>query len=304
MRFVDLRREVFRLHGEEEYAAALERLQAHAAAFPEHEPIVYFWRMCLRSRVGDMAAVLRLFDEALAKGHWWGDGFLADPDLDAARAALGWAERAAECLRRQQAVAAGPRPEPTIFRADGDPTGLLVALHGWGDTPGAHGAPWRSAAAAGWHVAVPYGSIPETVDAWSWDPGRDAERVPGWVRDIAAELPASRLVLAGFSMGGGLACRVAFEGGVAADGVIAVAPTFRHFGMPWPASPVLRRLPTFVVVGRRDWTLEEISGYAPVLARAGWPVRVEEKPGTYHEFPVDFADVLVEALAWIEEAAE
>ncbi len=304
MRFSDLRREVFRLHGEGGYAAALDLLEGHATAFPDREPILYFWRMCLRSLVGDTAAVLRLFDEALARGHWWGGGFLADSDLDAARADPGWEERAAESLRRQEAAAAGPRPDPTIFRASGEPEGLLVALHGWGDSPGEHGTPWRPAAAAGWHVAVPYGSIPETVDAWSWDPGLDHDRVPRWVDEIAARLPAPRLVLAGFSMGGGLACRLAFEGGVAADGVIAVAPTFRHFGMPWPASPALRRVPTFVVVGERDWACEEVAGYAPVLERAGWPVRVEQKPATYHEFPADFADLLVEALAWMGEAVE
>ncbi len=295
--FDEVRRDVFRLHGEGDYRAAAEALEQHWRRFPKREPILYFWRMCLASRLGDTGGALGLFDEALAKGYWWGEGFLADADLEAARAAPGWEDRAGECARRQEVAARGPRPAPRVVVPDREPVGVLVALHGWGAAPG-EGEDWRPAIEAGWTVVLPRGSTPQAVDAWGWDPRRDAHRVPGWIREGLQGFAVAPLVLAGFSMGAGLACRIAFEGSVPADGVVAVAPTFRHFGMPWPGAPALRRVPAYLVVGEHDWAREEVAGYAPQLESGGWPVCVEEKSGTYHEFPADFPEVLPRALAW------
>ncbi len=290
--FHQTRRRVLDLYHAARYEDALAEVEREWHRFPERAPVRYFFEMCLLCRTGDVDAAMARFDEALAGGIWWAESQLDDPDLDPARAAPGWDGRVAECRRLQAAT--GPPPEPIVV----EPTGMTLAgtvlvLHGQGATPPEHVREWDCAVARGWRLVAPYGSVPHAYRRWAWDRDGAVERLASLLPRLAGDGP---LLVAGFSLGAGLAARLACEGVVAAGGAVLVGPVFGAFGSPWPA---VAPLPTYAVIGEHDYARAEAVEILDHLGRAGWPVEVEIAAGHYHEYPDDFAPSFVRALRFL-----
>ncbi|HYK98175.1 MAG TPA: dienelactone hydrolase family protein, partial [Candidatus Acidoferrales bacterium] len=158
--------------------------------------------------------------------------------------------------------------------------------------------------ARGWVVAVPQSSeIGATPDAYTWN---DRERVATEL-DLhfdrvkrATEVDASRIVLAGFSMGGAQAIALALAKRFTLRGVIAIAPWLPTIveatALAETASKMLR---AYVVMGDGDPSVAGARDLVAMLQGRGMRAKLDERPGLGHDYPEDMDATLVAALDFV-----
>jgi len=195
---------------------------------------------------------------------------LLDPDLDIIRDSEELAELQSIFQERYSQAQAEARPERQVCEPRGNPHGLLVALHGAGGSMLSEGDYWRAAVDLGWRVAMLQSSQIVAPGRYHWqDADKAVEELPGHLAEIGA---ASLTILAGFSMGGGLAIRSALSSAVPAHGFLTVAPSFRMEQV----APLVRNAPPglkgYIVVGTEDYSFARATELAEMLRQA-WPIR-------------------------------
>jgi predicted esterase len=115
-----------------------------------------------------------------------------------------------------------------------------------------------------------------------------------------------RIVLGGFSMGGGLAAWLALSGAIKARGFILVGPWVPDMDqlLPLMEKDEVRRLRGYIIVGENDEVCREISlTLAEHLRAHGIQCELEVHPGLAHEHPPDFEKSLADALEYICQQA-
>ena len=120
--------------------------------------------------------------------------------------------------------------EPQSAKSN-QPFPLCIVFHGNDSNPQAHAEFWRSLSRSGWLVALPQSSrAGEPPNTFSWNIPGSAEwnfqEVQNCLNQIKHnyKIDLSRIILAGFSMGGGLAIETVLGGHIASLGFITVAP--------------------------------------------------------------------------------
>ena len=283
------------------YDAALAVLTRRGHLVQDRGADVAHITACVQALAGHPEDALATLRAALDRGEWWHERILlADDDLAAVRELDGFEALAHESHARCRAANADRHPEPPVLlRPDGEPRGVLVVLHGSGQTAASVAGAWAAARDAGWTVLAPQSSQHSTPTHTSWP-----EQEPA-ARDVAAalthrdereaELP---VVAAGFSAG----ARTALVWALSADpvpvaGVLSVAP----YVLPDQLPAVLHRTAGLVLVGTADGAFPYVRGIEPRLAEAG--VRVEVVEGLGHTYPEDFPGRLPDHLARLVGAA-
>jgi carboxylesterase len=132
-----------------------------------------------------------------------------------------------------------PGAEPYLF--DGDGTGVLV-VHGYTGSPQSM-RPWAEHfAAQGWTVRLPllpgHGTTWQDMNTTTWqDWYAEVDRA---FQDVRSR--CDRLFVAGLSMGGLLATKLALEQGPRVAGLMLVNPIYLHDNRMLGALPVLHRV--------------------------------------------------------------
>lgn len=296
--FSDLRDRLFALYFQGRFRAALEMIEGYEPVDRSEEEDLFFWRMCLYSRLGEAEEALSLFSEALDLGYWWSETILRDNDLDPLRDLPEWVsltERSAQL----ESIEAAPELTPMVIYPNRTPSGdqrTLVVLHGAGLRSEHEAEHWRSVTEDGWTIVAPQSSQRLSANGrYGWHDLQQATNDVKTQLNKAGLLSSGGLVLGGFSQGGGLAVHLTCAGHLNVEGLVAVAPTF-HWGLPEAieAGPV----DTWIFVG--DEELPRISDAVERLANnlrsAGWPVHVERLTGVGHAYPPDFESHLAAAL--------
>ncbi len=193
--------------------------------------------------------------------------------------------------RRSGNVLWGNRPPAAIlpgaepFTQDGDDTGVLV-LHGFSGTPSSVRSLAQACAAAGFTVRVPllpgHGTRGADLRRCGWS---------DWYAAVDREFEelsrhCSRVVVAGLSMGGSLALRLAQLRGAQIAAVIVVNPAVLSRDLRLKALPVLRWVLPVVPAVVGDIARPEVRelGYRWVSTRAlaslvaAWPIVRRDLP--------------------------
>jgi predicted esterase len=266
---------------------------------------------CVRSRAGDGAGAVGWLRTAAATGFRRPYRLRRDPDLVSARSDPGFAEVAAavdtnldryrEVLRRHMEDDPPLVIEPRERGAADDPAPLVIALHGFGGRPSGYPAMWGPAARAqGAFVACPHGM--GTIDSgFFWRDEDEAEVIVEvtleWVRARHAIDPA-RVVLTGFSQGGGMALVVGFSRPELFRGVIPMAHGFEPvLDAPPPARAGAPRF--FLMVGAFDDHVDDVRAAAHALEAAGYVTSVRVYPKAGHTYPRFRDHELGKALGWV-----
>ncbi len=298
--FKAFRSRVFALYDREQYAEALALIDEKAGEFPDFESDLYFWRACLHGRLGNRSSAIGALRDAAARGHWYHERMLRDPDLDLIRDSQELAELQRTFRERHQQAEKAARPQRQVWEPAGRAQGLLVAMHGAGGSILTEGDYWRAATDAGWRVAVLQSSQVFAPGRYHW---LDAARATEELRRHLDELGPSRLtILAGFSMGGGMAIRASLSGAVASQGFLVVAPSFRMDQVMPLINDAPRGLRGYIVVGTEDWSHRTSTDLAGALGQAGIMCRVEEHHGLGHDYPAEFAASLRRGLEFLQSA--
>ncbi len=293
MGFAKLRHFVFSAHGKGEYQAALDAVEAYETSDRDEIADLTFWRMCLLSLAGRTDEAIDEFARRLDEGLWWGEVLLDDKDLDAVRDDPEWRRLAAISLERAVEASTGPA-EPLDVSPDGEPTGTLVLLHGFGSPPHEILDRFRPALGWGYRLVALHGTMPVATGRFAWPPEGADEVV---ISQLHAAGDPERPILCGFSQGARIAAQLAWSGRIATSGAFLTAPAFGPRGMP-TADSVQRPVPTAILAGDEDWRIDEIRQAAGNLEALGVPVRYDERPGLSHDWPDDFAETLGETLDW------
>jgi hypothetical protein len=293
--FSELLKRSFQLYKQEKYSQALNLVVREFTNFPEQAHRLYFWRACLASLTGKTEQALARLEEAVEAGYWYNQQQLReDSDLDSLQGLPRFEGLVETCLERQ--VVAQAAATPTLITLEpegasgfaGPPWPLLLTLHGNNNTAEAAAADWGAATSLGWLVALPGSSQVTGPGAYSCLTER-------------YEIDRERVVLGGFSMGGGLAVWLALSGVVQAQGFVVVGPYVPDMDQLLASRGERQAsLRGYIIVGEEDDACYEIAlALAENLNEQGLRCELVVYPALAHEHPPDFETSLARALDYI-----
>jgi predicted esterase len=312
---------VMELYREQNYAGAFDLLTAEGPRYPGHETDVSYMRSCLAARKGDHGLAVEILEQAVEQGLWFGEMLLRrSPSWQPLQGLPDFERVAAACLDRQRAAQAGRPPahySALIPESGTPPYRSIVALHGNGENPRKALDGWRAVVDEGWLLAAIESSQIVQSDGYVWDDTEVALReIQEQHAALAAdhELSADHLVIAGFSMGGYTALRVALSGTIPARAFILLGP-----GGPDPGAddlgswlPLIQEVRArgaqprgYLLAGQDDdvTSVETQRRLAGFLTEQGIPCGFEAVPGVAHAYPLDFRPFIQRSLAFIAQGA-
>ena len=307
--FNEIDRQIMSLYRAKEYQQAFELVEHERLNFPDQRRQIAYWRLCIHALTGKQAKALQIFREALDQGDWFPPGWLTDdPDLVSLQPLPEFQEMVEIC--RQHMAELKTRPELLLAQPEERATKLplLIALHGNTGNAGNAIKEWNRITSQGWLLAVPQSSQAIGQDAFVWD---DRELAISEIRDHLAKVSGEyaidpdRVVLGGFSMGGGQAIWMALHQSIKARGFVVLGPYLREDELK--ALPALLETHNlagvrgYVLVGEDDYECLDISReVVEILNARGVPCELEVRPGLDHSYPADFVEVVSKGLSFIE----
>ncbi len=313
MKFAEIRAGMFQRYMAGQYGEALAWVDAHAPEVPEQKPTIFIWQVCLAAVSGQVERALRTLAQAQQEQVWWHpDALRGDPDLAGLQGLPEFErlvegnqalfEQARRDSRPQRQVLTPPAGRP-------GPYPLLLALHGMGGNCASSLESWGDLAEQGWIVAALQSSQAVNTDGYAWDERDKAmAEVQAHMQALCAEYPVdgARIVVGGFSQGGGLALLLVQQGRLPAAGFIAVAPWLPDIDelLATPAQPEASaaRVPArgVLVLGGKDHNENNMfEKLETLLQQHALPYRRVDYPELGHEYPPDFEQVRDEALGYI-----
>jgi len=258
------------------------------------------------ARLGRSADALTTLESGLAAGYWWSPIQLRrDEDLAPLQDLSRFQQLLMDCEQKLLAANAQSHPEYDLHLPPEGAVGtpLLVVLHGWSGNRKMFAPEWSAALKAGWGVAMLQSSQVTSCATFGWD---DADRAGS---EITAQVETlmrthnfddNRVVLAGFSQGGGEAIRLAFEARFPVRGFLAVAPARLELkeleDLPRGVAPR-----GVLLAGEADQRWADLAEKtADWLAEHHLPHWFSLYPALGHELPPDFMEELPGWLAFLE----
>lgn len=321
-KFDQVQSKIQSLYQESRWAEALALATDYAGTFPEQEPLLYYWRICMAARLGQLDLSISLLDEALNKGIWYGEFLLRKSpslldlqELPTFLNLIGKNNQLHDHEQEQQYPLITIRPQQECkYRENSCP--LLIGLHANASTAQASMNFWKAAAGAGWLVAVPQSSQGMWSGSYVWDDMETSKReIISHYQTILERyaIEYKHVILAGHSMGGEVAIWLTLAGAVPARGFISIGPAGLKMDQPekWVTeidaarSRILNGGALFrgyIIVGENDLSIHQhgISDLAKMLNQSDIECQIEILPGVSHEFSTDYEDAILRGIDFIE----
>src|SRR5687768_6338366 len=229
MTFRELGNQLVVLYNQGKFEDALRIIEKHLDEFPEQAARITFWRMCLLSLTGRSEDVLSVFQQGLDEGLWWAGEALADPDLNAVRDLPEFQRLTSLSQEKYQEARTHTQRDQTLLLPDAPASGpypLLIALHGHNGNKESNLEFLEVARRKGWIVLSAQSTQPLFLGSYGWDdPEQGLADVCSYYEQVSQkyQIDPGRLLIAGFSQGGGMAIHSALTGKIDVRGFIAVA---------------------------------------------------------------------------------
>lgn len=313
--YQDLRQELMQHYQAKEYSRALDLVESERANFPHDARDSTYWRTSLNALLGKQEEALHIFRESLDQGEWFPPIWMErEPDLVSLQPLPEFQEMIEVCRQRLAKMQGEARPA-CLVQQPAEQIGalpLLIALHGNGNNMYTTAPQWSGVTTQGWLLAVPQSSQILGPDAFVWD---ERERGINEIREHLTvlnkeyQIDPARVVLGGFSRGGGQAIWMALHQSVRTCGFVVLGPYLPEAELA-PLSAFLEaeaQAPTglhgTILVGKEDTECLAISRHIVEIMRAhDLPCQLEVRTGLDHSYPADFAAWVTRELAFIEEA--
>jgi predicted esterase len=296
---------IFDLYQQGNYADALRLVDELALEFPDRSVNTSYWRICLLSISGQIESALHVMEQAVKDGLWWSEERLrAETDLAGLQGNTRFEQLVAICADRHQSAKAHTKPELIVLEPDTvkSPLPLLLILHGRDGSADREKHHWESTRQLGWLTAFAQSSQVGSRNAYVWDDLELAHReICEHFKALEQKysLDASRIVLAGFSQGSGIAITAALRGDIPATAFIAVAPgrIVDVNTLPaWAEAARGRGLHGVIVAGGKDPRFDVFTNISEILSRHDIPCQLEIRPDLGHADPSDFKNLLQTTL--------
>ena len=308
--FRKLTDDLMSIYSEGKYADALHLVEENAGRFPGEIARTTFWRMCLLSMCNRPADVMSVFQQGLDSGLWWAEKqFSLDSDLDAVRDLPEFKRLVAISRKKYLQARAESKPDRALLMRDealaNSP--LLIALHGRNGNKDSDLEQWEVARQRGWLVLSPQSSQPIYPGAYCWDESDQGLRdILFYMEDILStcKVDRSRIVIAGFSQGSGMALYAALSGKVPVYGFIGVGTWWADPDELDSLARQSKSLRGYFVTGEKDPTFERVREIQNILRNNNVPFAEEVHADLEHEFPTDFATSFDKAIDFIFKEQE
>jgi predicted esterase len=293
------------LYTEGNYSGALELVEQNADNFPEEATRIAFWKMCLLSLCGRLNDVISVFQRALDSGLWWSELQFRDTDLDPVRDLPEFKRLVAVSQKTYEEVRKHIEPDYDVLLPDAPTSGkypLLVAVHGRNGNKNSHMEYWDMARQTGWLVLLAQSTQPLSSDSYCWDdPRLGLSDLLSYYEQVFQKYPIDfqRVVIAGFSQGGGMAICTALSGKTKARGFIGVASFCDDPNSLKPLTNAAERIRGYFITGEKDHTLDNMRKIQSVLKENHIQHIEEIHPDLAHEFPADFETSFEKAINFI-----
>jgi predicted esterase len=303
--FDQLRDKLMSLYTAGDYAAALELVEQNEADFPEQSARTTFWKICLLSREGRLKEALATLRQGLQDGMWWDESQFADTDLDPLRDLPEFKDLVAESARSWEQGRKHIKREHLLLLPEAPssaPYPLLVALHGRNGDKESNLEQWDVARRLGWAVLSAQSTQPLYPGSYCWDdPVTGLEDILFYLDQTweAHAIDRERILIGGFSQGGGLAIYAALSAKLPVRGFIGGATWWAEVESLAPLATGVKNLRGYFICGGKDHTLERAREIQALLERHNISFSEEFHPDLGHEFPADFDSSFAYALEFI-----
>jgi len=304
----DPRADLQRAYEAEDWKTARVTLEAQIEADPDRAALHYNLA-CVEARAGRADAAIAALRRSAERGFRFLATLTRDGDLDSIRDHAQFADVRGVVARNHAVSLDGFREraerEATIIvhapKGRG-PHPLIVALHPFGgDAAGFASLHRELADELGAVLVLPQGMTP-VGEGWSWGVVEEGEHlIVRAIRRALADhaIDRQRVLLTGFSQGGGMAFTVALRHPELVTGVIPVAGFYDHRVVSVPDSAPAGTLRFYIVNGSLDREADNNRDAARRLRAAGIPVKIEIHEGLGHAYPDDAVGQLRTAFAFV-----
>ncbi len=296
--------EFLRLYHAENYADAMNWLRLGGGQFPEKAATLYFWRACITALLGKPDQAVEVLKQGFDLGYWWAERLLkGDSDLVSLQERPDFIELVTRCEARHLEAEKNHPTEVLVYPPDPGfqpPYPVLLVLHGRSSTPEAITQPLLPVTGMGWILAAVQSSQILLPAAYAWD---DYQRARDDVRSMMDEVQGrypvdnGRIVLAGFSQGGGLALKLALGGTLKPRGVIAFAPYLRMTENT--SESAYRDFKVWMATGTLDSGQAFFLNIENLLQTQSIPYRREQVQNLGHNLPENLTKHFIKAYDFI-----
>lgn len=311
--YKNLRQELLELYQAKEYTWAYDLVEREQANFPSDARDIAYWRISLNALLGKQREALRIIRESLVQGDWFPPIWMGrEPDLVSLQPMPEFQEMIELCRQRLAQMQSEAHPE-LLVQQPADQTGalpLLIALHGNGNNMNTTVEHWSGITTHGWLLAVPQSSQVVGPDAFVWD-----ERESG-INEVREHLAAlnneyhidpERVVLGGFSRGGGQAIWMALHQSIKTCGFVVLGPYLPEAELAVLPHLLETQAPAglhgAILVGEEDTECLAISRkVVEIMCAHDLPCQLEVRSGLDHNYPADPAAWVAKELRFIEPA--
>lgn len=308
--FKNLERQMWELYNAQEYQQTYKLLEREQSHFPEHQTRLTYWRLCLAALLGEQAEALHILKAALDRGSWFSPTILKDdPDLASLQTLPEFQQLVEVCQRHFALAQAESKPDLLIAQPENQVGALplLIALHGNQGNARDTMSEWESVTSQGWLLAVPQSSQLAGQNAYVWNERETGAReICEHLEKLCSEytIDRERIVLGGFSMGGGQAIWMVLQQQVKARGFITLGAYLRTDELEALASlletQALAGIRGSILVGDQDTDCLDVSrNVAEMLTAHTLPCQLKLLPGLDHSYPEDFSRLISKGLNFV-----
>ncbi|HYP40972.1 MAG TPA: hypothetical protein VEX13_11490 [Chloroflexia bacterium] len=300
----------------ERYAEALALLVDEADNFPQHAPMSLYLRACMAARTNQIDLAFNFLQQALDSGTWYSESFLCEtPSFQSLQELPRFQEIVHICKQRSAEAEASSKAALLVSVPEGDPQTkypTLVVLHGNGDNADTALINWSVALAEGWLVAAVQSSQLAMSDVYVWnDPEKAVREVQEQYARLVEKYPVDReqVLIAGFSMGGDTALRIALTGVLPVNGFVLLGPGGPTINSPEEWHTLLSNERGHSLAGLRGYIMlgeletdpspRDMVRLVGLLNAKGLQCEVEILPGARHGYPENFASLVSRALHFV-----
>ena len=315
--FEDFQHKIQASYAAGEFSAALELANTARQDFPEHSHLIEYWRVAMSARIGDNQQAIRILEQVIQTGFWYGETLLRRSPSFMGLQGLPEFETLVERNNQLQALEQEALYPLLILRSQGRcqqggaPCPLMIGLHANAGTAQDSVEFWRPAAQAGWLVAAPQSDQAMWKGAYVWDDREVTETQINKDYETLLNkyaIDPQQIVLAGHSLGGELAAWLAITGSVPVRGFLAFGPAGPLSDDLTAWLPLVDQagwsgLRGYVILGEEDESIQRdnLRSWVEMLNNGGIPTELEEVPHAGHEYAPEYESSMLRALDFLQQ---